>query len=153
MLSCFTLCDPMDCSPPGSSVHRILQARILEWVAVPSPGGLPNPGIELASLTSPSWTGRWILKHYHCLGSAVSIINSADVSYWDLPQWLSGRICLQCTRCRRWRFNPCVRRTPWNRKWQPTPVLAWMEEHGGVYPVRRGTQSQTQLSMQANFSY
>ena len=32
--SCQTLCDPMDCSLPGSSVHRILQARILEWVAV-----------------------------------------------------------------------------------------------------------------------
>ena len=33
--SCLTLCDPMDCSPPGSSVHEILQARILEWVAKP----------------------------------------------------------------------------------------------------------------------
>ena len=33
--SCPTLCDPMDCSPLGSSVHRILQARILEWVAFP----------------------------------------------------------------------------------------------------------------------
>ena len=32
--SCFSLCDPMDCSPPGSSVHRILQERILEWVAI-----------------------------------------------------------------------------------------------------------------------
>ena len=32
--SCPTLCDPMDCSPPGSSVHGILQARILEWVVV-----------------------------------------------------------------------------------------------------------------------
>ena len=32
--SCPTLCDPMDSSPPGSSVHRILQARILEWVAI-----------------------------------------------------------------------------------------------------------------------
>ena len=31
-----TVCDPMDCSPPGSSVHGILQARILEWVATPS---------------------------------------------------------------------------------------------------------------------
>ena len=31
--SCLTLCNPMDSSPPGSSVHRILQARILEWVA------------------------------------------------------------------------------------------------------------------------
>ena len=33
--SCLILCDPMDCSPPGSSVHGILQARILEWVAMP----------------------------------------------------------------------------------------------------------------------
>ena len=32
--SCPTLCDPVDCSPPGSSVHTILQARILEWVAI-----------------------------------------------------------------------------------------------------------------------
>ena len=39
----------MDCSPPGPSVHEIFQARILEWVAFPSPGGLPNPGIEAGS--------------------------------------------------------------------------------------------------------
>ena len=38
-----TLCDPMDCSPPGSSVHGILQARILEWVAIPSSRGSPQP--------------------------------------------------------------------------------------------------------------
>ena len=39
----FTLCDPMDCSPPGSSVHGILQARILEWVPMPSSGGSFHP--------------------------------------------------------------------------------------------------------------
>ena len=44
--SCLTLCNPMDSSLPGSSVHGILQARILEWIAFPSPGDLPNPGIE-----------------------------------------------------------------------------------------------------------
>ena len=33
--SCLTLCNLMDCSPPGSSVHGILQARILEWLAIP----------------------------------------------------------------------------------------------------------------------
>ena len=44
--SCPTLWDPMDCSPPGSSVHGILQTRILEWVAMSSPGDIPNPGIE-----------------------------------------------------------------------------------------------------------
>ena len=32
--SCLTLCDPMNCSPPGSSVHEIFQARVLEWVAI-----------------------------------------------------------------------------------------------------------------------
>jgi len=37
--SCPTLCDPVDCSPPGSSVRGILQARILEWVAIPSSRG------------------------------------------------------------------------------------------------------------------
>ena len=41
----------MDCSLPGSSVHGILQARILEWVAIPSPGDLPNPGMEPGSPT------------------------------------------------------------------------------------------------------
>ena len=44
--SCSILCDPVDYSLPGSSVHGILQARILEWVAISSPGDLPNPGIE-----------------------------------------------------------------------------------------------------------
>ena len=43
---CLTLCNSTDCSPPGSSVLGIVQARILEWVAIPSPGDLPNPGIE-----------------------------------------------------------------------------------------------------------
>ena len=41
---CLTSCHPMDCSPPGFPVHEILQARILEWVAIPSPEDLPNPG-------------------------------------------------------------------------------------------------------------
>ena len=41
-----TLCNPMDCSPPGSSVHGILQTRMLEWVAVSSPRDLPNLGIK-----------------------------------------------------------------------------------------------------------
>ena len=45
---CPTLCDPMDCQ--GSSVHGLLQARILEWVAISS-GDHPNPGIEPVSPT------------------------------------------------------------------------------------------------------
>ena len=55
--SCLTLCDPMDCSPSGSSVPEVLQARILEWLLCPPPGDLPDPGIEPMSLTSPALAG------------------------------------------------------------------------------------------------
>ena len=41
--SCATFCDPVDCSPPGSSVHGIFQARTLEWVAMPSSRGSSQP--------------------------------------------------------------------------------------------------------------
>ena len=49
--SCQTLCYPMDCSPPGSSVRGILQARILEWVAIPFSRASPRPG----DWTQVSW--------------------------------------------------------------------------------------------------
>ena len=45
----------MDYSPPGSSVHEILQTRVLEWVPFPFPGDLPDPGIEPAF---PALVGR-----------------------------------------------------------------------------------------------
>ena len=51
--SCLTLCDPMDGSLPGSSVRGISQARTLEWVALPSPGDLPDPRIGPASPALP----------------------------------------------------------------------------------------------------
>ena len=57
---CPTLCDPMDCSPPGSTVHVILQARILEWVAIVfSRGIFPTQGSNLCLCIS--CTDRWIL--------------------------------------------------------------------------------------------
>ena len=46
--------DPLVCKPPGSSVHGIFQAKILEWVAFPPPGDLPGPGIEPRSPASPT---------------------------------------------------------------------------------------------------
>ena len=57
---CPTLCDPMNCSPPGSFVHRILQTRILEWVAISSSRGSSQPRDQ----TCVSCIGRQIL--YHC---------------------------------------------------------------------------------------
>ena len=44
-----TLCDPIGCSPPASSVHGFLQARILEWLAFLSPGDLQDPEIKPGS--------------------------------------------------------------------------------------------------------
>ena len=63
--SCPALCDPMDCSPPGSSVHGILQARILEWVAIPFSRISSQPRDQ----TCVSSIGRQVLYHQHRLGS------------------------------------------------------------------------------------
>ena len=54
--------DPMDCSPPGPSVHGILQARILEWVAISSSRGSSRPGGQ-THVSCVSCIGRWV--HYH----------------------------------------------------------------------------------------
>ena len=58
---CPTLCNPMDCIPPGSSVHGILQ-RILEGVNMPSSRESSDPGIEPTSLRF-ACIGRWVLYH------------------------------------------------------------------------------------------
>ena len=55
--SCSIFWDPMDCSPPRSSVHGILQARILEWLSMPSFRGSSQLGIKPWSLTSPALAG------------------------------------------------------------------------------------------------
>ena len=63
----------VDCSLPGSSVHRILQARILEWVAIPFSGGSPQPGSPaLQANSSPSEPlgkpkqGKFNTNNFHC---------------------------------------------------------------------------------------
>ena len=59
-----TLCNAMDCSLPGSSLHGISQARIWNGFPFLSPGDLPDPGIEPASLTSPI-LAAWPATHAH----------------------------------------------------------------------------------------
>ena len=58
--SCPTLCDPMDCSPPASSVHGILQASILEWGAMPSSRGSSPPRDRATFLMPPALAGRFL---------------------------------------------------------------------------------------------
>ena len=66
--SCPTLCNPMNCGLPGSSIHGIFQARVLEWVAISFARDLPNPGpwspaLQADTLPSETW-GK--LKNYTC---------------------------------------------------------------------------------------
>ena len=82
--SCPTLCDPMDCSPPGSSVHEIFQAGMLDWVAISSSGDLPNPGIKH---TSPELAGGFFTTEPpgkpHMLPKFLHFVNSIDL----ITQW------------------------------------------------------------------
>ena len=82
--SCLTLCDPMDCSPAGSSVHGILQARILEWVVTTFSRGSSWPR-DLTGISYISCMGRWVLYHYHHLGSphpCMTIRKTISLTIW-----------------------------------------------------------------------
>ena len=59
--SCLTLCDPVDCSPLGSSVHGTLQVRILKWAALPSSRGSSWPRDQTGGVSHVSCIGRWVL--------------------------------------------------------------------------------------------
>ena len=81
---CPTFCDPTDYSPPGSSVHGILQARILEWVAMPfSRGSIqPRDGTQVSRIA-----GRFFIILYH--------------SYHSLPGKLLGMCILPHTHTKK----------------------------------------------------
>ena len=89
------------CSLPGSSVRGILQARILEWVAVPSPGALPKPGIKPSSPYC-----RWIL---YCL------------SHQGNPFWGRGGDFQELGHCVLLGLLTVPWNCYWRRKWQPIP--------------------------------
>ena len=78
--SCLTLCNPMDCSPPGSSVHGIFQARLLEWVAMPS-----SRGSSLSrDRTRVSCMGKQIPYHWRHLDScSVGSLSVPRVCSWS----------------------------------------------------------------------
>ena len=82
--SCWTLCNPMDCSPTGPSVHGIFQARILGWLAISFSRGssqLPNPGIKLRSPTLQADVSRSEL-----LGNMIFVDNSPKVNNLNVYQ-------------------------------------------------------------------
>ena len=71
--SCPSLCNPMDHSQSGSSVHGTSQAKILGWLPFPSPGDLLAPGIKPASLMSPELAGRFFTTSATWEARAVTI--------------------------------------------------------------------------------
>ena len=87
--SCPTLSDPMDCSPPGSSVYGILQARVLEWVAIPFSRGSSQPK-----------EGTWV-SHIGGRFFTVWAIGEASLyanSYPDLFWWCWEHYCQKAMR-------------------------------------------------------
>ena len=98
---CPTLCDPMDCSLPGSSVHRIFQARILEWVAISFSrrSSRPRDQTQVSHIVGRHFT-VWATREVHCIGRW--ILNpwttkevpfifiyflAAPDGLWDLGPW------------------------------------------------------------------
>ena len=75
--SCLTVCDPMGCSPPGSSAYGFPQARILEWAAIYFSRGSsqprPNPGFESVSFAVQSARQAWLERYF-----------SLSTSFWYL---------------------------------------------------------------------
>ena len=95
----------MDCSPPGSPVLGISQARILEWVAISfsRESSWPRDGTCISCLASGFFTIEPAMKPLQ--GS-----------------WLhGGSDCKDCLQCGRLRFDLWVSRLPWRREWPPTP--------------------------------
>ena len=78
--SCLTLCDPRDCSPPGFSVHGILQARILEWVAIPFSRGSSQPrDWTLVSYIASRFFTIWATREAQGYWSGWPIPSPADL--------------------------------------------------------------------------
>ena len=91
------LCNPMDYSLPGSSVHGVSQARIPEWVAISFSGDLPDPGIEpgspaLQADSLPSATREYIHLWYLFLKPNISLLKIVHFSF----SFLSARSELPC---------------------------------------------------------
>ena len=113
--SCLILCDPVDCSPPGSSVRGISQARILEWVAISFSRGSSQP----REPTSPALAGRFFFLPLSHWGNSAGLLGVSQIfqtlscfhafsqatqSSWDSPPclltWLTSPSPLEAHQLR-----------------------------------------------------
>ena len=115
--SCLTLCNPIYCSPPDSSVHGILQVRILEWVAMPFSRGSSWPR-DRTHISCVCCICRQVLYHKHHLGSLLLALSTSFMCekqkcLWTLPNVPLG----QNYRC----WEHCSRRI---HSYPPTSILS-----------------------------
>ena len=88
--SCPTLCEPMDCSPPGSSVHGILQARLLEWAAIPFSQGTSWPRDRTqVSRIAGSFCTIWATRE------TLMLVGASNLNWWGLGKFHSHRKIMQ----------------------------------------------------------
>ena len=131
---------PRGCSPPGSSIHGILQARILEWIAISfSRGSSRSRDQTQVSCIAGRRFNLWATREALANKWQQQFIRYTRHSAQDTPYvyeplfswWLCDKgICLQCRSHRSCGFDPGVRKIPWRRKWLPTPVFLLGESHG-----------------------
>ena len=95
---CSTLCHPMGCSPPGSSVHGIIQTRILEWVAMPSSRG-PSQSRDWTHVSYVPYIGRQVLYHQWHLEMPYNVICQLYLSK-------DGQLRGWCGPCLEWKIFP-----------------------------------------------
>ena len=91
---CLTFYNPMDHNPPGSSVHRVSQERIMEWLPFPPSGYFLNPGIESVSLVSPALAGGFFTTA--TLGKSFWLVKFSSVQLLSRIQlfvtpWIAAR--------------------------------------------------------------
>ena len=86
-LSCLTLCNPMDCSPPGSFIHGIFQARILKWVAISFPrrSSRPRDRTQVSCIVSRCFN-LWATRADPCNSVSYSYFLGKDLHFaWLFP--------------------------------------------------------------------
>ena len=121
--SCQTPSDPMECSPPSSSVHGIFQARVLEWGAIAFSKAWKWKGKVKSLSRVRLLVTPWTVAH-----QASPSMGFSRQEYWSgLP--LPSPDC-QCRRRKRHTFDPWVRKITWRRAWQPTPIFLPGESQG-----------------------
>ena len=136
---CPTLCDPVDCSPPGSSVHRISQARTLEWIVISFSRGSSQPKDQtrvfcIGGRFFTLWATRFRFDTVCSSRLEKAMAPHSSILAWKIP-WTEEPGRLQSMGSLRvqndWATSLSVFTfIHWRRKWQPTSVFLPGESQG-----------------------